>query len=735
MSQNNLHICVIGAEVNNIEQRQILNGIVQEARLKNVSIIVISNLYNHLEQERSICADNKVYELISDIIVDGFIMLSESFVNPVIRKEIHDMLIKRIDKPIIMVGTSLPEFEPELFPCISTSDKNDIEFIVDELIEKNGFTQISFLSGPFSLEASQNRIDGYRSSLSKHNISYDDSVVYEGDFWYNSGEHLAEKYISGDIKYPQALICANDYMAFGVLDKFADKGIDITQHMALVGYEYIPERSLHKPLLTTFKRNREALGVAAVDMLLTRLNKVKEFKFTPPSGSFIVGQSCPYSCFNDNRLQEELSYFRTKNQFALWNLKSDMESYLTECKNYDEFISVMGDELYIIRNAKDIVLCLYENWFKENEEHSDILICRNINKYARRDDIVIKESELHSLSDYFKEMAVLYVNPIFFKTRLLGYSIVMYDIPDTYDNTYRHWLKSVSNSLEFLRLKTDINYLMQCSTLSSAYDGLTGLFNKEGMRTAIQLIKNTDKPAEITAIALRFECNNSVFTSEAVSKEIVSNLVAISRIIKLFCGNKGIAGRISETEFILVYPNLSLNAELIVGAVYAEILFSNHQTNNISIDNLIFCVKLFRENNVNFNRITEDISAFFNKVREVQKEKIKLPHYKELENIRKEITVNPIQKYSLDEISSSLNLNNNYFNRIYKEIYGTTFNQDQIRSRIRLAQYLLFNRDLSVVDIAEKCGYSDSKYFIKQFASTTGLSPKQYRVEMKKFLD
>ena len=120
---------------------------------------------------------------------------------------------------------------------------------------------------------------------------------------------------------------------------------------------------------------------------------------------------------------------------------------------------------------------------------------------------------------------------------------------------------------------------------------------------------------------------------------------------------------------------------------------------------------------------------------EVQKEKIKLPHYKELENIRKEITVNPIQKYSLDEISSSLNLNNNYFNRIYKGIYGTTFNQDQISSRIRFAQYLLFNRDLSVVDIAEKCGYSDSKYFIKQFASTTGLSPKQYRVEMKKFLD
>ena len=48
MSQNGYHICVIGAEVNNIEQRQILSGISEEAHRKNSDIIVISNLYNHL---------------------------------------------------------------------------------------------------------------------------------------------------------------------------------------------------------------------------------------------------------------------------------------------------------------------------------------------------------------------------------------------------------------------------------------------------------------------------------------------------------------------------------------------------------------------------------------------------------------------------------------------------------------------------------------------------------------
>ena len=736
MSANDLHICVIGAEVNNIEQRQILCGIIEEAKSRNADIIVISNLYNHLEKERADCADNKVYELISDIKADAFIILSESFVNPLIRKRLHDLLLMRTDIPVIMVGTALPEFEPELFPCISTNDKKDMEAIVDRLIEENGFTRISLLTGPLSLVPSQERVEGYRSSLEKHGIVFDESVVYEGNFWYNSGEQLAERYISGELSYPQALVCANDYMAFGVLDAFAASGIDITEHMSLVGYEYIPERSLHKPPLATYQRNRKALGAAAVGILLKKLKDPEtEAPFEPPCGTFIKGHSCRFFGASDDRLQEELSLLRTNNQHALWNLKSDMESHLTECRNYDDLISAMGEELYILRNAKDVVLCLFENWFRENEAHSDTLICRNINRYACRDEIVLKESELHILTEHFSDMSVLYVNPIFFKERLLGYCVVMYDLPDTYDNTYRHWLKSVSNALEFLRLKTDISFLMQCSTLSSAYDGLTGLFNREGMRTAFQLMKNSERSEEITAIALRFARGKDVFTTEAASKTMISELVAASKIIRRFCGNNGIAGRISDFELLLIYPADVPRAELITDAVYSEILFSKDNSLKIENGRLLFCGMSFKGSNVDFGTVTDDIGRYFSDEQETLKEKAKLPHYKELERIHGNVELFPLCKYSLDEVSCSLDLNLNYFNRIYKRLYGSSFNQDQINSRIRFAKHLLLGTDMSVADVAEKSGYTDSKYFIKQFTSASGLSPKQYRNVMGNFFE
>ena len=72
-----------------------------------------------------------------------------------------------------------------------------------------------------TLDVSRIRIKGYRKSLEQHGIPYDTSLVYEGDFWYYSGEKLAARYLNGELPMPEALICANDYMAFGFLDAFS----------------------------------------------------------------------------------------------------------------------------------------------------------------------------------------------------------------------------------------------------------------------------------------------------------------------------------------------------------------------------------------------------------------------------------------------------------------------------------------------------------------------------------
>ena len=247
MKKDQYLIGVVGAEVNSIEQRQILEGIVRRAQACCVKISVLSNIYNPLAPEQADCADNRIYDLIASPVFDALILLSESVVNPALSRRLYSLLAERTDIPVLLVGTEPEEFETGRFPCIGTSDADDFEAITDHLIGSCGYSQIALLSGPLSLNISQLRMQGYRKSLEKHSIPFEESLVTEGNFWYNSGEALAGRYLRGEQPMPQALICANDYMAFGVLDAFSAAGRDIRESVAVIGYEHIPERiSTHR---------------------------------------------------------------------------------------------------------------------------------------------------------------------------------------------------------------------------------------------------------------------------------------------------------------------------------------------------------------------------------------------------------------------------------------------------------------------------------------------------------
>lgn len=51
----------------------------------------------------------------------------------------------------------------------------------------------------------------------------------------NPGHDLANKYISEELCLPQAIICTNDYMAYGFLYQFAYYGIKISENITIIG--------------------------------------------------------------------------------------------------------------------------------------------------------------------------------------------------------------------------------------------------------------------------------------------------------------------------------------------------------------------------------------------------------------------------------------------------------------------------------------------------------------------
>jgi AraC-like DNA-binding protein len=83
-------------------------------------------------------------------------------------------------------------------------------------------------------------------------------------------------------------------------------------------------------------------------------------------------------------------------------------------------------------------------------------------------------------------------------------------------------------------------------------------------------------------------------------------------------------------------------------------------------------------------------------------------------------------------IAGKVFLNPSYFCRLFKEALGCTFSDFLIKRKVDVASSLLHVTDLSVMEIAIRCGYSRQSYFTCMFKRYTGMTPSQYRNNRKK---
>lgn len=89
------------------------------------------------------------------------------------------------------------------------------------------------------------------------------------------------------------------------------------------------------------------------------------------------------------------------------------------------------------------------------------------------------------------------------------------------------------------------------------------------------------------------------------------------------------------------------------------------------------------------------------------------------------VKANYMHRLYVKEISDTLNLNRNYFSRIFKSKKGISIQDYIINYKIKRAKFLL-SKDFKVAEVSRMVGYEDAFAFSKIFKKRTGLSPQQY---------
>lgn len=95
--------------------------------------------------------------------------------------------------------------------------------------------------------------------------------------------------------------------------------------------------------------------------------------------------------------------------------------------------------------------------------------------------------------------------------------------------------------------------------------------------------------------------------------------------------------------------------------------------------------------------------------------------------LRTVIHTEPERVMSIDEMAGSVNMSRSGFQHLYKKMFGVSVISDVINGRLERAKRLLSSTDLTVSEIASKCGYATEYNFMRQFKSRTGKTPTEYR--------
>jgi len=134
-----------------------------------------------------------------------------------------------------------------------------------------GHKRIGFISGLMDSDVSKDRFLGYKSALNDNGLEEDKTLIFKGDYSYESGEKGAEYFLALP-KPPTAIICANDSMAIGAMKMIREKGLNIPEDISVIGFDDIEVASKVFPPLTTIAAPIKEIADKSVTMLLSAIN-------------------------------------------------------------------------------------------------------------------------------------------------------------------------------------------------------------------------------------------------------------------------------------------------------------------------------------------------------------------------------------------------------------------------------------------------------------------------------
>lgn len=509
-------------------QQNTFRGVFSQCAKYNYDVLVFSPLVHSSHFNKVyLKGELNIYNLINFDELDAVIVTPISMEENgerAISESVCKLLEEKCKKPVIALNEEFGKYT-----VLYSDDCSSMEYITNHVLNVHHCKKIDVLTGPASQAVSLERVRGIKKAMEAHGLTLTDDHLFFGDFWYSSGEMLADKYLSGELELPDAIICTSDHMAIGISEALTECGIKVPGQVVVTGFGGTRDADMAIPTITSYLSGEDITAAEAV-------NRIRELiepglPVLPPtddkSEKLCIGSSC--GCQEDTRAirfrlrnhlfssprgtEERASRFGVDYSTMIDSYSSEIFTSTDSVRNC---LEKMYESKYLLKPYSYSYICVTENWLDSRVSCSDgypermnlVLNTENPSKHSGYDTHIHygagnehffeTKQMLPALYEEYGEPHVYYFVPLHVNDITLGYFVLQstLECENLIDNVFHGYIRNINNGLEMTRAKYRITRL-------SESDLMTGLLNRRGMESHVaESLQGAAPDANIFAIVL-----------------------------------------------------------------------------------------------------------------------------------------------------------------------------------------------------------------------------------------
>ncbi|MCQ2481938.1 MAG: EAL domain-containing protein [Clostridia bacterium] len=575
-------IAVLAAQIEEKTPSAFLRAFTDEAYKYDYDVCIFASIQKFQLTEPRIVNDSSVFSLIQYDSFDGIVILLDTIQNPGMGDKIQNQIKNEYDGPVLVF-----DHESSFFETIMINHYEPMKKLVDHVIEAHGVTDIAFLGGKPGHSHSLQRLNGFLDSMRNHDIPVRSDWVFDGNYWYDSGNRTAQKLMEHPEDMPKAVVCANDYMAVGVATTLTECGYRVPEDIAIIGYDSSDVGRLSPKPITSAEIPAGKCGRLALRRIHEMITDEKLPEMEMDTEIFI-GESC--GCCEEKQIYKRLNrdswqVFKKTNS-SDWDFNHITDELLCQTE-YDKFYEVLSVYTYELRPFNHLWICINDDFKNPQKFVGEDLIRHG---FTDRMNIVVEQNEVHRdrntvsfeksfdkkvmlpalNEDSDKSSSYLFL-PLFFEDRCFGYVVLNHDNDvEIYSRKCRLWVRDAAQGIEsFYRTKLLLE-LVDRIKADQIRDTLTGLYNYVGFYERFKALVEQNVGTGDSVAVVMFDLSNiKSINSEFGRAAGDEAIITLSRFISRSLKENEICGRLCNDEFLvgIINSNTKKRFEEIVGAI------------------------------------------------------------------------------------------------------------------------------------------------------------------------